>query len=374
MLNPKQIYFDYNATAPCLTPVKEAMFDIMSNPLNPSSLHTYGRNSRSIIDTARSRISQLLGASDDYQVIFTSTGTESNNTALLGMRGYKLLTSEVEHQSVLKVVGKGEITVDKNGIVEMDVLEHLLATANQPVLVSIQFANSETGVIQPIADITKLVHKYNGLMHTDAAQAFGRIPFSVSEYDIDLLTITGHKFGGPVGASALILKKNLPLQPLMQGGGQEMRFRSGTQNVVAIHGFGMAAEIVASTMNNFAYVGEIRDYIEEEIIKIAPEVTVFGKNAPRLPNTSSISMPGISNETQVIYFDINGIAVSSGSACSSGRVDLPYVQMAMGYSEEVARTSLRISLGINNTIVEAKEFIVLWKQLYLKSNELIKAA
>lgn len=374
MSAPKRIYFDYNATTPCLVQVRDAMYEIVSEPLNPSSLHSYGRDSRFIVDTTRSRIANLAGALDNYQVIFTSTGTESNNMALLGLRDYKVLTSEIEHPSVLKVVGKGEIAVDQNGLVEMEMLEHLLATAKQPVLVSIQFANSETGVIQPIPEISKLVHQYNGLLHTDATQAFGRVSFSVTEYNIDLLTITGHKFGGPVGASALIFKKNLPLQPLMLGGGQEMRFRPGTQNVAAIHGLGIAAEIVINSLGSYQDIKEIRDYIENEIAKITPEVIIFGRAAPRLPNTSSISMPGVRNETQVIYFDINGIAVSTGSACSSGRTELNYVQMAMGYSEEIACTSLRISLGRDSTMLEAKEFVKLWKQLYLKSNEIVKAA
>jgi cysteine desulfurase len=366
MMRPN-VYFDHNATTGLLPVVQEAMCDLMGEPYNPSSTHSHGRKSRSLIDTARVRIKNAIAAGDEYEAVFTSSGTEANNLALKGLSGYKRVTSNVEHASILKVIGSGEIPVDAHGIIKLDALEEILATSQEQVLVSVQAANNETGVIQPLKEICRLVHLYEGLFHSDAVQAFGKIPLSLAEINADLITISAHKFGGPVGAAALIFKKNLPLQPIMIGGGQEMRLRPGTQNTIAIYGFGIAAEVATANLNEFAKLRFLSDYIEAEIAAISPHTVIFGKNAQRLPNTSSLTMPGVNNETQVIHFDINGFSLSAGSACSSGRIDLPYVQMAMGYEEEEARTAIRISLGMDNNKEQADRFILLWKELFFKN-------
>ena len=356
----KSIYLDYNATTPLLPNVREAMLDIMEIPLNPSSIHGFGRCAKNIMEVARSRIAHLADCDDRYQVIFTASGTEANNIALNGFQNYKIITTNVEHASVLHVVGEGIIPVDNNGIVQIEVLDKILAQVDQPALVSVQLANNETGVIQPLKEIIEVVHKAGGLIHTDASQAFGKIEFSANDLDVDLITMSGHKFGGPVGAGALLFKKHLPLTPLMKGGGQEHRLRPGTPNIVAIHGFGVAAEIAVDMVQKASEVTQLRAYMENKLIGINKEVVVFGKLSPRLPNTSLISMPNVPNETQVIYFDLNGIAVSAGAACSSGKVDTSLVLLAMGYSEEVATTALRISLGYGTTKAEIDAFLKLW--------------
>ena len=374
MKEERVIYFDYNATAPMLQLVREEMYNISNAPLNPSSPHSFGRKAKSILEAARKRVSRLAGCSDDYQLIFTSSGTESNNIALKGMVGFRILTTTIEHASVLKVAGEGLIPVDKNGIVRLDILEQQLKTISGPILVSVQYANNETGVIQPLEEIVKIAKKYGAIVHTDATQAFGKVSFSAESLGVDMVTLSGHKFGGPVGAAALLFKKSLPIQPIMLGGGQEHRFRPGTQNVAAIHGFGVASEAVLDSYKQAYEIEAIRNHIERVITEYSPRSIVFGKESKRLPNTLSITMPDVLNETQVIHFDTNGIAVSAGAACSSGRVDLPYVQMSMGYEASIARTAIRVSLGLSNTIEEVDKFLKLWKALYNKSELTERAA
>lgn len=354
------IYLDYNATCPLLPKVKEAMLDVMDMPLNPSSIHSYGRKAKMIIDAARARITNLVGADDTYQVIFTSCGTEANNMALKGFENHRVITSVIEHPSVLSSVGEGLIPVDENGIIRLEVLEQLLSTSDKPALVSIQTANNETGVSQPVAEIAKLIHAHKGIFHTDAVQAFSKIEFNALNIDADLITVSGHKFGGPIGAAALVFKKNLPLAPLMIGGGQEHRFRPGTQNVVAIHGFGVAADIALNMLSRASEIESLRDYFEHSILKYFPETIFFGKYSKRLPNTSLVSMIGQMSETQVIYFDLNKVALSAGAACSSGKVDFPVALLAMGVDADLAKTALRVSIGYGTTKEEMDIFIKLW--------------
>lgn len=369
------IFFDNNATTPLLPAVKEAMLDIMGEPLNASSIHHFGRTAKLILETARTRVVNFTGADENYHAIFTATGTEANNLALRGLPDYKVITTEIEHASVLSVVGQGLIPVDKSGVINLEALEAICAKASgSKFLISIISANNETGVIQPLKAAADIVHKHGGLIHSDGTQSFGKIDFNICKLGLDMATISAHKFGGPLGAAALIARKNLALNAIMYGGGQEFRYRPGTQNLPTIHGFGIAAELAYNTLADYAKLAELRDYIQHEIKTISPESVIFGEGADRIANTLSISMPNISSETQVIHFDINGFAVSAGSACSSGRIDLPYVQMAMGHTEEVARTSIRVSLGHSNTIDEAKLFVKVWQDLFLNSKKIKKAA
>lgn len=369
----RNIYFDHNATSYLLPQVKEAMVEMMSDPLNASSIHGFGRNARKVLDFAREEVRKSVGLNDDYNLIFTSSGTESNNIALCGLKDYQLITTPVEHQSVLSVVGQGIIPVDTEGVVVLEALEEVISKVRGKFLVSVQLANNETGVIQPIAKICEIVHRYGGLVHSDAVQAFGRIDCNVEKLGIDLITLSAHKIGGPLGVAALGFRKNIPLQPLMKGGGQEYRFRPGTQNTIAIKGFGIIAALAETLVSKFLEVEVLRNFLQHQLSIICSQSIIFGKNAQRLPNTLSISMPTVSSETQVIYFDINKIAVSAGSACSSGAVSIPYVQMAMGYSEEIARCALRISLGIDNTKEEVEQFIEYWKNLYHQTIQLQQA-
>ncbi|MDF3047630.1 MAG: cysteine desulfurase 2 [Candidatus Midichloriaceae bacterium] len=366
----KTIFFDNNATTPLLPAAKKVMFDVIDLPLNPSSMHAFGRSAKHILEDSRERVKQAVGADDEYQVIFTSSGTESNNLAIKGLRDFKVLTSEIEHASVISAVGQAIIPVNKDGVVNLAVLEEICAreSGKQKFLVSIMSANNETGVIQPIRQAAEIVHRYGGLIHSDASQSFGKVDFNISELNLDMTTISSHKCGGPMGVAALVFRKNIPLAAMMFGGGQELRYRPGTQNLPAIRGFAIASEVAVNNLNNYAKLAEIRDYIQREIKSISPDPIVFGENADRLPNTLSIAMPNVSSETQVIHFDTNGFAISAGSACSSGRVDLPHVQIAMGYNESVARSSIRVSLGIDNNMEEAKLFVKVWGNLFTNSN------
>lgn len=360
------IYFDHNATSNIFAQVATEMASYINVPLNPSSLHSYGRNAKALVDAARSRVKAAACAGKEYKIIFTGSGTESNNLALRGV-GLPVITTASEHVSVFNVVGKGIIPIDRDGIVKLDQLEKILHNLKQRVLVSVMLANNETGVIQPIAEIVKIAKKYNCLVHTDAIQAFGKIPFDIYSLGVDLLTVSGHKFGGPVGVAGLFVKEGVDLQPMILGGGQEYNIRSGSQCVIAIHGLGVASEVAIEKLNKYQNVGDLRDYLEERIQSISQDSIIFGKNAPRIPNTSSFTMPGVKNETQVIHFDLNGIAVSAGSACSARRLDYPRVQIAMGYSSNIAIEAVRVSLGRHSTKQEVDYFVEKWEQLYTNS-------
>ncbi|AEI88598.1 MAG: DNA-binding transcriptional regulator, IscR family [Candidatus Midichloria mitochondrii] len=369
------IYFDHNSTTSLLPEIKKEMLELFQRPLNASSTHANGRDAKHYLENARSRVKEFLKADSQYNVVFTSSGTEANNLAILGIKNVNPLVSVIEHSSILGIVSHAIIKVLPTGAVDLAELEKFLTMCSERTpLVSVMLANNETGVIQPIKDIVYLAKKKGAIVHTDATQAPGKIAIDINDLAVDMMTISAHKFGGPLGAAALIYKKNLDIKPIIIGGGQEYRLRSGTHNIHAIHGFGLACSLEEKYRNLMAKTEPIRDYIEEEILNIASQAVFFGKGAVRLPNTSSISMPNVTAEAQIIHFDTNGIAISNGSACSSGTSKLPHVHMAMGYSLEEAKTATRISLGINNTHEEAKRFIQVWKDLYLRSNKLIKDA
>ncbi len=358
------VYFDHNATTPIHSAVRLQLWEILDAPLNPSSIHRYGRQAKSYLEQARQQVKDLVNANNQYQLIFTSSGTEANNIAIRGLPQMPVLTSCIEHYSVLKPVGQGLIDVDANGVIRLDVLEAILQDWGKPALVSIMLANNETGAIQPIQEAAKIVHKYGGILHSDASQAAGKMPIDVNELDVDILTLSAHKMGGMQGAGALIFKTSLSLQPLMLGGGQEYRLRPGTHNIPAIYSFGLAAELAAQQLDQFAQIATLRDLLEDAIAQISPDSVFFSKKVARLANTSSFTMPGVNNETQVIHFDLHGISISAGAACSSGRVGLPYVQMSMGYPESVGRESIRVSLGLQSNREEVDAFINCWQKLY----------
>lgn len=373
------LYFDYNATCPLLDSVKEAMFACVSGPLNPSSIHHFGRAARHFMEEARLKILRAIEAHESkgnagVRVIFTASGTEANNTALQGLKGYHILVSAIEHASILK--GKHTeqnlriLPVQKNGMLDLHALEKILADTPSPKLVSVMMVNNETGVIQPIAEIVRIARTHNALVHTDAVQALGKIPVHFHALGVDMMTLSAHKCGGPIGAAALIIRKNIPLQPLIQGGGQELGYRAGTENVMAITGFGAAAEYVTtpSFLQNYAKIAVLRDTMENTILTMAPEAVIFGKESPRVANTSVITMPDIPYETQLMHFDLAGIAVSSGSACSSGKITHSHVLNSMGVPKAMARTAIRISLGPEHTETEIQRFVELWRELYLRTH------
>lgn len=363
-----RVYFDNNATTRPDAKVVDAMVAVLSKPLNASSVHLEGRESRAILEGARNSIAKSVNANSDYRVVFTSSGTEANNLALKGFGADKILISDIEHPSIYKFNGDAEkiiIPVTKDGLINLEQLERLIAGNSQSkLLVSVMYANNETGLVQPIKEIVKIAKKHGAFVHSDAIQAFGKVAVDMEDLGLDMMTVSSHKIYGVQGAAALILKKNVILSPQMVGGSQEQSFRAGTENIPAIVGFAKAVENIEINEN----ISKIRDHLESEIKKIASEAVIFGQGKHRLPNTSFISMPNVSSETQLIHFDINGIDVSAGSACSSGKIEPSHVLIAMGVEEKIAKNVIRVSLGKDNTLEDVEYFIEKWRQLYSNVN------
>lgn len=360
----KKIYFDHNATSPVNSKVKKSMLDISRLALNASSLHSHGRYARKIIEESRETIKNILKLNHSYELIFTSGCTEANNIVLNNFHSFKKICSCIEHQSVLNVIGEGIIPVNINGIIDIQFIEKYLINNNKNLLLSVMYANNQIGTIQPIQQIIELAKKYKVLLHCDITQAIGRMKVQLD--GIDLITFSSHKFGGPVGSGALVYKKKLTLIPILKGGGQEFGLRSGTENVVAIHGMATAFKLLDTMIEKFQKTVILKTYLEKKIHDITDQVIIFGNKVDRLPNTSSISMPKVAADMQMMYFDLNGVSISIGSACSSGRINAPKVQLLMGYHQNIANNALRISFGPFNTIKEVRYFLQLWKALYLQ--------
>jgi cysteine desulfurase len=368
-------YLDWNATAPLRDEARVAMVRVMDIVGNPSSVHGEGRAARRLVEDARDQVAALVGAAP-RNVIFTSGGTEANALALtpglhLGESGApdRLLMSTIEHPSVrsggrFPVSAQEDMPVTGAGVVATDWLAHRLAklSGSRP-LVSLMLANNETGVIQPVAAVAEAIHAQGGLLHVDAVQAAGKITCDINSLGADLLTVSAHKLGGPKGVGALILADEaLHLaDPLLKGGGQESGRRAGTENVIGIAGFGAAAQAaLASLADDVARMTAARDRLEARVREIAPEAVIFGADAPRLPNTTLLSMPGIRAETALIALDLEGVALSSGSACSSGKVAPSHVLAAMGVPSELALGAIRVSLGPITTDDEIEIFLKAW--------------
>jgi cysteine desulfurase len=360
-------YFDWNATAPLRAEARAAMLAALEGPGNASSVHGEGRAARQRLETARRQVAALVGA-DAAGVTFVSGATEANALALQPGIADRLFVSAVEHPSVL---GGGQFTpdrveilaVDGNGLVDLGALALAVAKAERP-LVSVMLANNETGVVQPIAAIAATVHAANGLLHVDAVQAAGRIPVDMHALGADLMSLSSHKLGGPQGAGALIARAGLTLTPLIRGGGQERGLRAGTENGAAIAGFGAAAEAAAKGLQaDAARMATLRDRIEAAIGAATPQAIIFGTGVPRLPNTVLVALSGIKAETALIAFDLNGIALSSGAACSSGKVAASHVLAAMGVEPALARGAIRISLGPTTSEAEVENLLIAWKKL-----------
>jgi cysteine desulfurase len=368
-------YLDWNASAPLRAVSRAAAREALELTGNPSSIHAEGRAARELIERARRQVAALI-ATDAANVVLTSGATEANVLALSpgwsrkpGEAAFaRLLISAVEHPSVL---AGGRFTpdrvrtipVDSQGVVELDALRGLLT--NTPALVSVMLANNETGVVQPISELANIVHAAGGLLHVDAVQAPGRIRCDFGQMDADLLTLSAHKIGGPKGAGALVRRAGLYLSgPLIRGGGQEQGLRGGTENVAAIAGFGAAAaEISDRSVDEAAHTARLRDRLEAGLRAATPEVIIFGEMARRLPNTTLFTHPGLRAETGVIAFDLGGVAVSSGSACSSGKVQPSHVLAAMGVDPGLARGAIRVSTGYSIKDEDIERFLSAWKKL-----------
>jgi cysteine desulfurase len=360
------IYLDYNATQPPLPAVRDAMLEIMGRPSNASSVHRAGQAARHAVERARRQVAALIGARPG-EIVFTSGATEANATALAGLPVARRLVSAIEHPSVRDNARDAAVVpVDRSGRVDLAALDRLLAAGDGPALVSIMLVNNETGVIQPVAEAARLVHGRGGLLHCDATQAPGRIPVDVGELGVDSLTLSAHKIGGPQGAGALYVRNGIACAPLLRGGGQESRRRAGTENVAAIVGFGVAAEI-AATCPGIDVLARMRDGMEARLTAQAPGLTIYGEDAPRVGNTSCFGAAGLLAETALIALDLAGIAVSSGAACSSGAVEPSPVLLAMGVTAAAAREAIRISLGWATTPADVDDLVESWAIVYRRA-------
>lgn len=366
-------YLDWNATAPLRPEAVAAMSEALRRWGNPSSVHRRGQAARQIIERAREAVAGLLGDVDPSDVIFVSGGTEANHLALLGAGRERVLVSAVEHDSVRHAVSAAEtIPVGPDGVVALDELDRLLGADLRPAVVSVMYANNETGIIQPIAEIASIAHRHGAVFHCDAVQAAGKIALEVGAIGADLVTLSAHKIGGPPGVGALIVTGRVDPTPLLRGGGQEHRRRAGTENLPGIAGFAAAA--AAAKIAAYDGVAALRDGLEAEIAAIAPDAVVLGATVPRLPNTSAIAMPGVAAETQVVALDLDGVMVSAGAACSSGKVGPSHVLAAMQVDPEIAASTIRVSLGWSSTEAEIEHFLRAWTALYRRCCGLAEGA
>ncbi len=356
-------YLDWNATAPLRPEAAAAMAEVLAHTGNPSSVHRAGREAKKLLEQARARIAERVGAASS-DVTFTGGGTEANHLALRGLRQRRLIVSAIEHDSVLAAApDAARLAVTRDGVADLDALDRLLATDGRPALVSLMLANNETGVIQPVAEAANIAHRHGALLHCDATQAVGKISFNNSQLNSDLVTISAHKIGGPMGAGALIASPDLPIRALQSGGGQERGRRAGTENLPGIVGFGVAAGLAGDMVS----VAALRDQAERRLLAIAPDAHIHGMAATRLPNTICISMPGVAAATQVMALDLAGVMVSAGSACSSGKVKRSHVLDAMGVPTDLAESAIRVSLGWTTSEADIDRLVEAWGALYART-------
>jgi cysteine desulfurase len=371
-----RVYLDWNATAPLRPEAQRAMAAAWQIVGNPSSVHAEGRQARRLVEEAREAIATAVGASA-RNVIFTSGGTEANTLALTpglhrdrGTPLQRLMLSAIEHPSVLAggrfpAAAISRIQVTSSGVIDLDHLKSRLGEqAAGPTLVSIMAANNETGALQPIEKAAEIVHAAGGLLHVDAIQAFGKISSDINGMGADLVTLSAHKIGGPKGVGAVVLAEGISgLEPLLRGGGQERSHRAGTENVAGIAGFGAAAVAAVSALEaNAARLRLLQDRLESGL-KETSQLILFSKDVPRLPNTTLFTVPGLRAETAVIGFDLEGIAVSSGSACSSGKVQPSHVLEAMGFPRDLTQGAVRLSLGWSTSEADIDHCLKAWRKL-----------
>ncbi len=364
----KRVYLDHNATTPLHPEVKAYMYEKMDLFGNPSSMHDFGRESRKEVEINRKIIADFIGAKED-EVVFMSSGSEANNTVLSlsacplkscnieGLTSPRIITSRIEHPAVLETVkclnGKSAnveyIDVDENGRIDLSQLEEKLKE-EQALLVSIMMANNEIGTIQDIKKIAALTHKYNAFFHTDAVQAAGKIPIDVRDLDVDFLTMSAHKIYGPKGIGALYIKKGVPFCPLIHGGHQEDGRRAGTENSLGIFGFGKAVAMRKKEMEaEGKRLLKLKNKLKKGFLEQVSHIKIVGDQQNCIPGTLNVSFEGVEGESILLYMDLAGIAVSTGSACSSGSLEPSHVILATGLDDEFAHGSIRFSLGRDTT-------------------------
>ena len=371
---PDRVYLDWNATTPLRADARDAMAGALDPAGNPSSVHAEGRQARRLVEDSRAKVAGAVGALP-RNVVFTSGGTEANALALTpGLRrGFhpaaeRLVVSAIEHASVLAggrfPPGAIEtVGVTRAGLVDLDRLRALLSD-RPPALVSLMLANNETGAVQPVAEASEIIHAAGGFLHVDAIQAFGKIPFDINVMGADMVTLSAHKIGGPKGVGAVVLAEGvLGFEPLLRGGGQELGRRAGTENVAGIAGFGAAVQTAMGSLNGDAIRLETLRNRLENGLRNTEGMIVFADGVARLPNTTLFTVPGLRAETAVIGFDLAGVAVSSGSACSSGKVQPSHVLEAMGFGPELAQGAVRLSLGWSTTDADVDRCLEAWRKL-----------
>jgi cysteine desulfurase len=368
------IYLDNAASTQIHDDVLDSMLPYLKEQYgNPSSIHRYGRLTRKAIHKARKQIASLINA-DPAEILITSGGTESNNTALVGISSQfpdsQIITSSIEHDAILepckKLNSKGfqvdYLPVDKSGMINIEDLKNMISKKTS--LVSVMFGNNEVGTIQPISEITKICHENNVFFHTDAVQAVGKLPVDVKKLDVDLLSISSHKLYGPKGVGALYIKDGVKIYPMILGGGQEFRLRSGTENVASIVGFGQACEIAQNHLiENISLVKKLQTILVKKVLDEIPEVTFNGHSESRLTNNAHFTFLGVNGEDLIIKLDEYGIAASTGSACSVNTQKASHVLESMGFSLEQITGSLRLTVGIFNTENEINETVDILKKV-----------
>jgi cysteine desulfurase len=373
------VYFDHNATTQIDARVLEAMLPWMrAQSGNPSSRHQFGRAAREAVAQAREQVARACGAQSS-QVVFTASGTEANNLAIKGLADYvpqgQILSSAVEHPCVtrsamaMRALGhtSNSIPVNSDGKVDRAEMKAQLSQATS--LVSVMLANNETGVLQDVAELAEIARAHGSLMHTDAVQALGKIALNFNDLNVHAMTVSSHKLHGPQGAAALILDKRVDIQPLLHGGGQERGLRSGTENVAAIVGFGLACELASQQLADYqSHTLSLRTQLEKGLASM--NASIFGAQSTRLSNTSFFAMDGIEGETLVVALDRKGFAVASGSACSSDSTEPSAVLLAMGVQEELARGAVRVSLGTQNSAQQVADFLQHLQQEILRLKQL----
>jgi len=383
----QRIYLDHNATTPLLPAVIERMMAVLRDEFgNPSSVHHFGQQAKALLDDARSEVANLIGA-EPSEVLFTSGGTEADNIAIRGAAealettGRRhLVASAIEHEAVLntlKALAKRGwrttlLTVDQSGIASPAALREALA--EDTAVVSVMHANNEIGTIQPIAELARLAHERGALFHTDAVQSAGKIPVDVKALGVDLLSMSAHKFYGPKGVGALWIRRGLRVMPLLTGGRQERSRRAGTENVAGIVGMGVAARTASGKMEDEGRrLSALRDRLEAGILRSVPGTAVNGSASARVPNTTNISFDRTEAESLLIALDLQGVAVSTGSACSSGTLEPSHVLKAMGFNSHRTQNSIRFSLGAANTEAEIVRVIGVLPGIVEKLRSLTRA-
>ncbi len=363
-------YFDYNATAPLRPEARAAMIAAFDEIGNASSVHAEGRRARAIVEEAREQVADLVGANAS-EIVFTAGATEANNW-VISANWETIITSQIEHESILAPASVGaadliDVGADASGVTDVGAIGAALLCRDltpERTLVSLQLANNETGVVQPLGEVCHFARQQGAFVHSDATQAIGRIPVSFADLGLHYLSMSGHKIGGPKGVGVLVVRDGLELPALIKGGGQERRRRAGTENVAAIVGLGAAAQATRRDLNQIETIRQLRDRLEAGVRKITPEVVFIGDDVERLANTSCLAVAGEDSKSLVIKLDLAGIAVGAGSACSSGKVGGSHVMLAMGIDSAIGEAAIRISLGVGTSESDIDAFLSAWERIH----------